>query len=86
MRRPRRAQQGWVGLLVLLLAILIVAWLSKDALLSYGLAGKPAATAAEPGAPPTPTDARQRARNVEQTVIDEARIRQRMLNERENDE
>jgi hypothetical protein len=30
-------QRGWVGLLVILLALLIVAWLAKDALKAYGL-------------------------------------------------
>ena len=32
-------QGGWVGLIVLLLALVIVAWLSKDALKQYGLLG-----------------------------------------------
>jgi hypothetical protein len=30
-------QGGWVGLIVILLALVIVAWLSKDALQKYGL-------------------------------------------------
>jgi len=30
-------QGGWVGLIVILLALVIVAWLSKDALKKYGL-------------------------------------------------
>jgi hypothetical protein len=30
-------QRGWVGMLVLLLALAIVAWLAKDALRKYGL-------------------------------------------------
>ena len=30
-------QGGWVGMLVLLLALLVVAWLSKDALTKYGV-------------------------------------------------
>ena len=79
MRRFRRAQQGWIGLVALLLAILIVAWLSKSALTSYGLtstAPKPA-----PGAPPT--DPRERARAVEQTVIDKARETARQIEEGE---
>ncbi len=41
MRRQR--QRGWVGLIVLLLAVAIVAFLAKDALKSYGLMA-PAAT------------------------------------------
>jgi hypothetical protein len=30
-------QRGWVGMIVLLLALAIVAWLAKDALMKYGL-------------------------------------------------
>ena len=30
-------QGGWVGMVVILLALVIVAWLSKDALKQYGL-------------------------------------------------
>jgi hypothetical protein len=30
-------QGGWVGLIVILLALVVVAWLSKDALKKYGL-------------------------------------------------
>ncbi len=38
-------QRGWVGMLVILIALAIVAWLSKDALLKYGmLAGGGATT------------------------------------------
>ncbi|MEO8345955.1 MAG: hypothetical protein ABI607_09690 [Betaproteobacteria bacterium] len=33
-------QGGWVGLIVVLLALVIVAWLSKDALKQYGLLGE----------------------------------------------
>ena len=79
MRRSRRAQQGWVGLVALLLAILIVAWLGKSALTSYGLTSKPV-----PGTPPTgaaPTDPRERARAVEQTVIEKARETARQIEE-----
>lgn len=32
-----KSQGGWVGMIVLLLALLIVAWLAKDALTKYGL-------------------------------------------------
>lgn len=39
MHRRRSRQGGWVGLIVILLALLIVAWLSKDALKQYGLLG-----------------------------------------------
>ena len=37
MRHRIGRQGGWVGLIVILLALLIVAWLSKDALKRYGL-------------------------------------------------
>jgi hypothetical protein len=40
-RHPRHhrigRQGGWVGLIVILLAMVIVAWLAKDALKEYGL-------------------------------------------------
>lgn len=78
-RAARRHQRGWVGLVVLLLALVIVAWLAKTALTSYGLAGKPPAAA--PGAPPT--DPRERARAVEQIVIEKARETARQVDEAE---
>ena len=33
----RSGQGGWIGMVVLLLALVVVAWLAKDALKSYGL-------------------------------------------------
>ena len=42
-----RRQRGWVGLIVILLALVIVAVLAKDALKSYGLLGS-AAIPADP--------------------------------------
>ena len=69
MRATRHCQRGLIGLVVLLIALAIVAWLAMSALKGYGVAGKPAA--AVPGAPPT--DPRERARAVEQTVIERAR-------------
>jgi hypothetical protein len=44
-------QRGWVGLVVILLALVIVAFLAKDALKKYGLMPAPATTikAASPG-------------------------------------
>jgi hypothetical protein len=76
MRRFRRAQQGWIGLVALLLAILIVAWLGKSALTSYGLTSttKPA-----PGVPSS--DPRERARAVEQTIIEKSRETARQVEE-----
>ncbi|MEO8487130.1 MAG: hypothetical protein ABI585_12430 [Betaproteobacteria bacterium] len=82
-RRPDaqlgRRQRGWIGLLAILVALAIVAWLAMSALRGYGVAGKPVATA--PGAPPT--DPRERARAVEQTVIENARETARQVDEAE---
>ena len=77
-------QGGWVGLIVILLALAIVAWLSKDALKNYGMLsdpGKvvdptglqrsptPAAVSASPGgATPSLQTPMERARGVEETV------------------
>ena len=72
----RSAQGGWIGLVALLLALAIVGWLAMSALKGYGVAGKPA-----PGAPPS--DPRERARAVEQTVIDKARETARQIEEGE---
>jgi hypothetical protein len=46
--RRRGRQRGWVGLIVILLALAIVAWVAKDALKQYGLMSGlgPAPTAA----------------------------------------
>ena len=57
--RPSARQRGWVGLIVILVALVIVAILAKDALKKYGLApgapvttkaGTPAERARAPGA------------------------------------
>jgi hypothetical protein len=37
MDRRSGGQGGWVGMIVLLLALVIVAWLAKDALKKYGM-------------------------------------------------
>ena len=47
MDRRMGKEGGWIGLVVILLALAIVAWLSKDALKQYGLLSGPPA-AAEP--------------------------------------
>jgi len=44
MHGRRSREGGWVGMVVLLLALLIVAWLAKDALKSYGLTGQATTT------------------------------------------
>ena len=58
-REPAARQGGWVGLVVILLALVIVAVLAKDALKQYGLvpgagvstqAGTPGERARAPGA------------------------------------
>ena len=79
----RREQRGWIGLVALLFALAIVGWLAMSALKGYGVAGKPAAV---PGTPPTgaaPTDPRERARAVEQTVIEKARETTRQIEQGE---
>jgi len=49
--RPRFTQRGWVGLVVLLLALVIVAFLAQTALRQYGMLGGPT-RAAKPGERP----------------------------------
>jgi hypothetical protein len=41
--RPPARQRGWVGLVMILVALAIVAFLAKDALKGYGLASRTAA-------------------------------------------
>lgn len=75
----REHQRGWIGLVALLIALAIVGWLAMSALKGYGVASKPAASA--PGAPPT--DPRERARAVEQTVIEQSRETARQVEQAE---
>ncbi len=57
-RQPPASQRGWVGLIVILVALVIVAVLAREALKQYGLAsgapatraGTPAERARSPGA------------------------------------
>ena len=72
----RRKQRGLIGLVALLIALAIVAWLAMSALKGYGVASKPA-----PGAPSS--DPRERARAVEQTIIEKARETAREVEEAE---
>jgi hypothetical protein len=75
-------QRGWVGLIVLLIALVIVAMLAQTALKNYGMLGAGAPVKAQsraPGtgapaspdtaaAPAAPTTPIERARGVEETV------------------
>jgi hypothetical protein len=76
MRPPRRAQQGWIGLAALLLALALVGWLATTAFKGYGVAPRAAPAAA-------PADPRERARAVEQTVIERARETARQVEQGE---
>lgn len=78
-RVPRRAEGGWVGMLILIVVLLIVALLSRSALEQYlggsVVSGTGAASAVggspEPNAAPTPMPSRapmERARAVDDLV------------------
>jgi hypothetical protein len=79
--RTRAGQGGWVGLIVLLLALAIVAVLGKTLLQQMGLVGASSgkAAVARPGSVqadvvvPAPAAALERARGVEQAVHEQAR-------------
>lgn len=73
----RDRQRGWVGLVLILLALVIVGLAARSALKSYGLVDDPARTrhAAAPGASEveqaatiTPRNALERARGVQDMV------------------
>jgi cytochrome c-type biogenesis protein CcmH/NrfG len=81
-------QGGWVGLIALLIALVIVALLAQTVLKSYGFLAGPeppakagprspgpaAAAAGDPtSAPPAPTNPIERARGLEQQVQRDAR-------------
>jgi hypothetical protein len=81
--RSRHRQGGWIGLIVILLALVIVAVLSQTLLKRMGLvpddhasakagARAPGAVGAAPidatGAPPTPTNAIERAKGLESSL------------------
>ena len=77
MALPNR-EQGWVGLVVILLALVIVALTARTALKQYGIlddadkskavAVKPGATEVEQASAMTPRNALERARGVEDMV------------------
>ena len=83
-RSPPRRQRGWVGLVVLLIALVIVGMLMKTVLQQYGLTGKagPASKATQldavspdpshVGAAPPPGNAIERARGLEANVQQQA--------------
>jgi hypothetical protein len=90
-------QGGWVGLIVILLALAIVAWLSKDALKQYGLLSGPPKAAESTGLQRSPTPAAvsdysggaspsfqatvERARGVEDTVRRGAEVQSRQVDD-----
>jgi hypothetical protein len=47
-------QRGWVGMIVILIALAIVAWMSKDALLKYGMLTGSGGTTVVKGGAATP--------------------------------
>ena len=87
--RTSRGEGGW-GLLIVLLALAIVAFLARDALTAYlGGATRAAGAAAAPAqdraaAPPDPVMQRpvERARGVEDAVARGAEARAKALEER----
>ena len=73
----RHRQRGWLGLAVILLALVIVGLAARSALKAYGLfddhdkprhAAAPGASEAEQAAAITPRTALERAKGVETTV------------------
>ena len=97
MRQRVGGQGGWVGLIVILLALAIVAWLAKDALQQYGMLsgpGKgaepagmqhrpPSATATESSGVATPSlpAPMERVRALEETVKRGAEAQSRQVDE-----
>lgn len=86
----RHRQRGWVGLVVILLALVIVALVAKTALKQYGLvddpskaqrATAPGATETEQAAAVTPRNALERARGVENMVKQGAAEQQKTIDD-----
>ncbi len=88
----RHRQRGWLGLVVILLALVIVALSARTALKQYGLldepskprpaaAVKPGATELEQAAATTPRDALERARGVQDMVHEQAAEQQRRIDD-----
>jgi hypothetical protein len=73
--RSYAGQRGWVGLLVVLLALVIVGLLAKTALKAYGVLDEPKTSQVNPGATETeqaaaitPRNALERAKGVQDMV------------------
>lgn len=97
MKQRMGKQGGWVGLIVVLLALAIVAWLAKDALKQYGLLSDPGKVVEPTGLQRSPTPAAvsdfsggatpsfqapvERARGVESTVLRGAETQSRQIND-----
>jgi hypothetical protein len=97
MKQHKGKQGGWVGLIVILLALAIVAWLSKDALNRYGLLSGPGKAMEPTGLQRSPTPAAvsdfsggaspsfqapiERARSVESTVLRGAEAQSRQADD-----
>ena len=77
----RRKQGGWVGMVALLIALLIVAWLAKDALKKYGLVDArpqmPATATSVESVSPGAATAVDRVRALESTMKQESEKRDR---------
>ena len=80
----RHRQRGWLGLVVILLALVIVGLAARSALKAYGLsddhdkphhAAAPGATEADQAAQITPRTALERAKGVE-TMVKQGAIEQ----------
>lgn len=74
--RPGR-ERGWVALVAILIALAIVAWLSKDALLKYGMLSGGNATAQRAAGGQTPAAGTDTASPP--TVMDKAKSLEGLL-------
>ena len=86
----RHRQRGWLGLVGILLALVIVALVARTALKQYGLlddsskarpAAAPGATEVEQAAAVTPRNALERARGVQDMVKEGATLQQKNIDD-----
>ena len=86
----RHRQRGWLGLVVIVLALVIVALLARTALKQYGLVDDPSkarpatasgASEAEQAAAVKPRNALERARGVEDMVKQGATLQQKNIDD-----